>query len=105
VRYPDTWPQPDTGHVDEARRNVAAVLADRDLTSTQLREFYDPTRNFAGPVFDDRSRSDLNDLSALDLLAVTTMHVRAGPRALSAFLNDGEARTELLGALRASDDQ
>jgi hypothetical protein len=104
MQVPAQWPAPTDQRVSVARRRVAEVLSDTALTSGQLAEYYDPSGDFAGHVFDQRADSDPNDVSASDLLAITTMQVQAAPRAVTNFLTDGQPRQDVINALRATDD-
>lgn len=104
MRGPSDWPAADSAVVAGARRRVDAVLADSTATIEDLKTFYSPDRDYAGPVFDDRTGSDPNKIDARDLLAITAMSVQAGPRAIGKFLQPGELRTKMAAALRATDD-
>lgn len=104
MHRPADWPCPDQLIVAGARARVEDVLEDSPATVRDLKMFYDPRGNYAGPVFDDRTGSDPNEVGDADLLAVTAMDVQAGPRAIGKFRRTGNPRTDLLAALIITDD-
>lgn len=101
---PEDWPRPGRVVLTEARRRLDEVLDDSAATVADLTRFYDPGGDFAGPVFDDRTGTDPNEITAGDLLAITAMQVYAGPRAIGRFLRPGQPRRDVLAALRNTDD-
>jgi hypothetical protein len=101
---PRGWPIPSESVVETARLAVASVLENRDATVDDLIRFYDPDGNYAGPVFDCRDGVEADDIAALDLVAITTMQVEAGPRAVRRFLRHGDDRRALLDALEKTPD-
>lgn len=89
MQHPSNWPTPHEDVVAGARERILTVLADTTRSAQDLSRFYDPQGNYAGPIFDDRTGSDANDITAHDLLAITSMQVQAGPGLSGGFSTQG----------------
>ena len=82
------------------RASAAAWAAVRHPQASELlRQYYDPTTDYAGSTFLDLQPNDPQDLTAADLYALSLLDVRATPRAGRRLLEDGEPRTRVLTAL------
>lgn len=80
--------------VSRAKRALA-----RPHAVEHLERYYDPSSGYAGTVFNDLQPNDPTTIGVADLLAVTTLSVRIGPRTVRRFLDPARAReaTALLG--------
>lgn len=89
---------------EETRR--VARLIDEDLDDPDaaqfLRQFYDPSSNYAGATYLDLGKNDPNNIIEDDLLAVTLLEVRFHPRSVRRLLDrNSPARRAVLDQLKA----
>jgi Family of unknown function (DUF6308) len=103
------WPPPDQAELQRARSAVSACLEDEGAASLALSQFYDPQRGYAARTFLDLQPVDPRDITAADLLSVTTLNVIATPLAIRRLLGcgtpDDGPRRKVLAALAAVGDQ
>lgn len=103
------WPRPGQAEFQRARSAVVACLEDEDAAALALAQFYDPQRGYAARTFLDLQPVDPWDITAADLLSVTTLNVTASPLAIRRLLGCGSPgdgpRRKVLAALAAVGDQ
>jgi uncharacterized protein DUF6308 len=103
------WPRPDQAELQLARSAAFSCLEDEDAASLALAQFYDPQRGYAARTFLELQPVDPWDITASDLLAVTTLNVTAAPLAIRRLLGCGSLddgpRRKVLAALAAVGDQ
>lgn len=81
--------------IDEATR----VLAD-ERTPVRLAMYYDRGTNYAGATFAGLTPNPAEEITASDLIAVTSLGVSIGDHAIRLFLEDDEIRQAIAEALR-----
>jgi Family of unknown function (DUF6308) len=103
------WPRPGQAELQQARSAVFACLEDEDVASLALAQFYDPQRGYAGLTFLGLQPVDPWDITAADLLSVTTLNVSAAPLAIRRLLGcgipDDGTRRKVLAALAVVSNQ
>lgn len=83
---------------ERALERTLEVLRDERAVLANLRTYYDPAADYAGPTF-DALRPVSAAVTAEDLLALTTMGVSAKPKALRSLLASGSSVTVRLSAV------
>lgn len=96
----DGFPEVPQAVLDNASKNALAAL-DAPETPCLLAEFYDQRTNFAGATFALLDPRDPHQVTATDLLAVTTLSVDIPPLAVRRFLEDEATQAALSNLLRA----
>ena len=102
-QIPDGWPVADAALIAEAtKKSLEALSNDTDRPAiSRLSRYYDRTRNFVGASFVELSPNTPNDITAVDLHAVTLMSVEIGPGATRRLLEGSTHRPTILAALAA----
>ncbi|MCL3863013.1 DUF6308 family protein [Actinotalea sp. K2] len=100
-QIPDGWPVADPALIANAtNRSLDALSNDTDRTAiSRLARYYDRTRNFVGATFVELFPNTPNDITAVDLHAVTLMSVEIGPGATRRLLGGNTHRPAILEAL------
>ncbi|MDO8122558.1 DUF6308 family protein [Isoptericola sp. b490] len=110
VEAPSVWSAKPVGWRDVAddvmglarKRVLEALLpAGPRPVGERLARFYDRDGDYAGATFAALSPNPPNDLTAVDLHAVSMLSVSVGPRATRRLLDDGPSRNDVLEALEA----
>ncbi len=78
---------------------VRTVLQNHEKVVGNLRRYYDPQRGYTGSTFDAYPAEEADDITAMDLVAVSTMGVSFPALAVRRLLSPGETRTSVLTAL------
>lgn len=95
-----TFPDVSDAVIDRAREQALKALQDPD-TPRRVAQFYDPETNYAGATFAQLEPRDQTAVTAVDLLATTTLSVRIPPYAVRRFLEDRDNASQLSSALAA----
>ncbi|WP_298461227.1 DUF6308 family protein [uncultured Cellulomonas sp.] len=100
-QVPDNWPAADPALIAEAtKKSLEALSNDTPRPAVdRLARYYDRTRNFVGASFVELQPNDPNDITAVDLHAVTLMAVKIEPGASRRLLEGATHRPAILEAL------
>lgn len=90
----------DDGVYDKAIAVAVSALNDEG-TPARLAEYYDRNTNYAGATFAGLQPASASEITATDLLAVTTLGVSIGDHAIRRFLEDDQTRHDVSAALAA----
>lgn len=80
---------------------VAVSGLNDEGTPARLAEYYDRNTNYAGATFAGLQPASASEITATDLLAVTTLGVSIGDHAIRRFLEDDQTRHDVSAALAA----
>lgn len=102
----EPWAEVGDAVLDTARSRAIEALSDRTNpgVAERLAVFYDPEGNYSGPTFLGIQPNPRDDITAADVLALSVVRVRTGPRSVRRFLDEGELRRDVLEALATVPD-
>lgn len=97
------FPEAGSETIDFAKKQCLMVLND-DLTPERVRKYYDVDSNYAGATFTGLEPNVLGEITAADLLAVTTLSVGIPVLAVRRLLEDQTVQNEVRDALQSLPD-
>lgn len=100
VDIDSTVPEVSSDTIDFAKRQSLLVLKD-DSTPERVRRYYDAKTNYAGFTFAGLEPNASDEITATDLLAVTTLSVDIPVLAVRRILEDEATQNELREALKS----
>lgn len=100
-QIPDGWPAADPALIDQAKQKAREALTAVTTRSpiARLAAYYDRTGNYAGASFVDLHPNDPNDITAIDLHALTLMKVEVLGGGTRRLLEGSTHRPAILAAL------
>ena len=100
VDLESAFPDVSSNTIDFARNKCLDVLNDK-RTSERVRKYYDPDTNYSGATFAGLEPNVSDEITATDLLAVTTLSVDIPVLAVRRILEDGAIQNELRERLKS----
>ncbi|WP_345525449.1 DUF6308 family protein [Nocardioides endophyticus] len=106
---PANWTPAEPAVLEVATAQALAALGagagEPDKVRRSLVKYFDPDGKYAGALFSTigPSQSSADDITAADLLAVTTLSMTLDPRQIRQLLDPSSKRTQVLRALRQID--